>query len=741
MTHSAMPTSGKGGHHRQNNEDSPSTTRGSVPAQDLEPAVLAPVPGTPNPEQIEAFLEAINPDGDVLEVRIPKPRFGRGVQAGYFDNQDAAVSALAPISGRHAEGVYLTLNPVNPDLLGRADNRLANLRDTTRDADVVRRAHVLFDVDPQRPSGVSATDSQMGRALEVRDRLHSYLADNGWPEPLIIGRSGNGGALIYRVDLPNDEAATRLVKGVLESAASLFDTDDVKVDRSVYNAARITKVYGTVAAKGDHTASQPWRTAVMDACNGETEPVSTDLLAALASNARSTAPEPAVRSSAIRDVLAAKGITFREKDLGYALSLSLDRCLTSDAHSDGAAILEFPNGALSYTCRHDSCKGKRWSDVRALLGYTGASATPELSVDNVSDLITSGSRLLIEHFQDPRWAIDGLIPEGLSMLVARPKMGKSWLALDAVASIAVGRPVLGKTPTRGSTLYVALEDSKRRIQDRLAQVLSSDVKMTGEGFFDVDLSSLPDPRQLDVAVRWPRLDEGGLGLIDTWLTSHPDARLVVLDTWGRIKPRAGRGNAYDEDYAALAPVQALAIKHSVAILLVHHMRKMETDDPLDAINGSMGLAGALDAALILKRERSRADAHLYLTGRDIRDDGDIPLSWDVASARWSISGNAAEARLSTERADVLRVVREAGQLISGRSIAQILSRPEGTIRRLAAELVKSQHLANSGKGYTLGAAAGGTEQGEHPEQGEHIEHPEQMPNPGSPVPVAKGPRQ
>lgn len=333
-------------------------------------------------DALRAFWRALVRPGDVHEARAPKTR-GRwhGALSGYFNAGEAFVSALSHVTGDEAEAVYLTLNPVNPALLARAANRLKeNARETTSDADIVKRATLLIDFDPMRPSGISSTDAERDAALALRDIVRAYLTDEaGWPEPLAVTMSGNGAGLLYRVDLPNDGEATALVEHVLKALAHLFDSDAVKVDTANYNAARITKIIGTVAAKGDNTPERPWRRAKA-MFTPDAPPVSRETLERVSA----FAPEPEqhkTRASGdgagerrwdLRDLLTRAGIGWQERaKAGYTI-LQLDRCLTSQDHTDGAALFEFASGAVAYRCLHNRCGGRRWEDARAVLVPDGA---------------------------------------------------------------------------------------------------------------------------------------------------------------------------------------------------------------------------------------------------------------------------------------------------------------------------------------------------------------------------------
>jgi hypothetical protein len=222
-----------------------------------------PAPG-PDSALMRAAHQALFRPGDVVEIRIPNPRDRRfGVVSGYVDGEDAFVHLASQVDGSSAEAVYATLNPVNPALLARAANRLQrNAKTLTGDRDVVCYRNLLVDVDPVRPAGISATDAERDAALATTDAIVAFLREQAWPEAVVRGSSGNGGLLIYRLpDLPNTVETEALVKEVLGTLASLFDTDGVKIDTSVANPSRLVKVLGTVAAKGDHTRDRPWRRA------------------------------------------------------------------------------------------------------------------------------------------------------------------------------------------------------------------------------------------------------------------------------------------------------------------------------------------------------------------------------------------------------------------------------------------------------------------------------------------------
>jgi hypothetical protein len=182
--------------------------------------------------------------------------------SGYFDydHLDAMAAAAVKLSPC-AKGVYLVLNPIDPALIARAANRVRGVGKNdplTSDKDILRRNWVPIDTDAQRPAGISASDQEHEAAIDRAREIRNYLRGEGWPEP-ILADSGNGGHLLYRVDLRREDGG--IVERSLKALADRFDDDLVKVDQTVFNPARIWKVYGTLSRKGDNLAERPHRVA------------------------------------------------------------------------------------------------------------------------------------------------------------------------------------------------------------------------------------------------------------------------------------------------------------------------------------------------------------------------------------------------------------------------------------------------------------------------------------------------
>jgi AAA domain-containing protein/IclR-like helix-turn-helix domain-containing protein len=382
----------------------------------------------------------------------------------------------------------------------------------------------------------------------------------------------------------------------------------------------------------------------------------------------------------------------------------LSPCPWNPDHTNRAAyIVRFPSGAIAAGCHHNGCAGKDWHELRDAFepGWrdrrqaaswpgvdfgasgSGSAALPVAAPTKPVATITA-AELLTKRLPALRSAAPGILPEGLGILAGRPKIGKSWLGLDFAVAVAGGGKVLGKiSAEQGDVLYLALEDGERRLQSRLGALVDA------------------APAGLEFATAWSRLDEGGLELLDRWLGSHPNARLVMIDTLKRVRPRGRRdAGLYDQDYEALGPLADLAKKHGVCILVIHHTRKAGADDPLELVSGSFGLSGAVDSVLVLKRDRGRADAVLAIVDRD-QGDQELALEWDAGTFTWTLLGDAEDYRRSKERADIIELLRRASSPMQPKAIAEQLGRPRGAVRFLLHKMAASGEVRKGDDGYTV----------------------------------------
>ncbi|MDO8872294.1 MAG: hypothetical protein Q7V05_06140 [Methanoregula sp.] len=320
----------------------------------------------------EAIARIAGP-GQVVEVRALTDQY---THSGYFSDHDALVRSVEPLDADGSvHGIYVTLNEVNPALLSRRANRikmrLGKKDSTTSDADILRRRWLPIDIDPLRPSGVSSTDEEHGLALAKADEIARWIAGLGFPDP-VRADSGNGAHLLYCIDLPNDEAATALVKACLTTLDVLFSDERVNVDTANFNAARIWKLYGTVSRKGDNTPERPYRRSRILSAPAEMAVVSPeqlrDLVARLPTEQQAQQPTAAKgKGFDLSHWLSDHGVGMRsEKPYSGGTLYILDQCPFSSAHKDGAFAIQFGSGAIFAGCKHASCGGgtQRWRELR-----------------------------------------------------------------------------------------------------------------------------------------------------------------------------------------------------------------------------------------------------------------------------------------------------------------------------------------------------------------------------------------
>jgi hypothetical protein len=287
-------------------------------------------------------------------------------------------------------------------------------------------------------------------------------------------------------------------------------------------------------------------------------------------------------------------------------------------------------------------------------------------------------------FPEQRWAVPGLIAEGVTLVVGPPKIGKSWLGLNLACSVAQGGKALGSVDVdAGDVLYLALEDNGRRVQSRLQRIMGD----------------APWPERLTVETWCEPLSQGGTERIEEWLDGHPDARLVVVDVLTRVRGRnADRTtSAYVADYDAVAEVKAIADRRSVAFLVVHHVRKASSDDFVDAVSGTHGLAGAADAVMVLARSRGSAQATLKVTGRDI-EEGEYALDFAADIGTWQmLDGPASDYERSPERRAILEVLR-AEEGLGPKAIADTAQLSHDVVKHLVRKMVDAGDLDTDGTG-------------------------------------------
>lgn len=329
--------------------------------------------------------------------------------------------------------------------------------------------------------------------------------------------------------------------------------------------------------------------------------------------------------------------------------------------------------------------------------------TPDASVAAFQDFVgyddplladlRSGTWLDQQDFPTLRYHVPGLIPEGSTLLVGPPKIGKSWFVLSVALGIANGGHVLGRLQVDPRpVLYLALEDGHRRLQNRCRKLL--------EG------------AQIPRAFEYLTVIEPGrvVATIAAWLAAHSSHEpLVILDTLGKVMPPALLGeSSYQRDYRIGSELKRLADEvPGMALVVNHHDRKASAEDFVDAVSGTHGLAGAADTVVVLNRSRHESAAVLKVTGRDVAE-GEYALTF--GGALWQLGGGslveaaerAAEQRsmkgLSDRSADVIAYVNRHPQGVSPKQVAEALELDNHVAGTYLGRAVEAQRLIRPTRG-------------------------------------------
>lgn len=652
-------------------------------------------------DQIRRSLGLLHQPGAVFEIRalaVPSGRYVNTV-SGYFDDLDKATEAAIECDRAGAAGVYVTLNPCNPALLARANNRLVDRpKHATGDAEILRRQFLFVDIDPERPSGIAATDEEKQTALALAGEVEDLLRGQGWPYPQTAD-SGNGCYLLYLVELPNDTNTTELLKTfypALQTAIGDTDTDGPysKIDVQVFNAARLIRVGGTTNRKGDPTEDRPHRQCVYHDPIAEcpVDLVSVDLIRAFVEKYRpeETTSRPATRtithglripgatpSSNGSRLLVDQWLTdhdasfttktFSDGRTGYLLS----KCPFDESHGKNGEVFiaQNDNGKLSAQCMHNSCAGRGWQEFKAAIGepeghhfdpplrqrqetvkepsaYTPAQSETEpqltpLPIRSMRELIGQCPQL-----RPP--VIYGLLRQGETMnVISSSKKGKSWMVAELILSIVTGRQWLQRFDVvPGRVLLIDNELHDETLSYRIQKVADA---------LGIDQSEYDDEMDA-VTLRGQLTDIYGLG---PRLLDRLDAgtyRLIVLDALYRALPPDVSENSNADVMQLYNALDSYALRLKAGFVCIHHTSKGDQSNKsvTDVGAGAGSQSRAADTHLVL-RPHSEPDAVVLEAAlRSWPPVEPVALRWEWPL--WTVDVDLNPAALQSERA-----IRQAAQ--------------------------------------------------------------------------------
>lgn len=624
-------------------------------------------------------------------------------------------------------GVYVRANPVP-----------ANLNRQTKNGEVIKRRWVYLDIDPVKENGHEndpSTSAEKERCSRVTERLFVKLSDADWPAPIVTD-SGNGYALLYRIDLPNDTHWKAVLGRLMKVLSDEFTGPDGVVDRHVHNANRLIKLPGTWAKKGIESEGRPYRKCWIvsepanlcivppelikkiagvemvpqPSANGTQAPTSGFILRAGQSGkgayGRAALDRECARVSLARPP--ADGGEGRNNTLNRAaFSLAqlvaggeLERNEVENRLTLAAIAAGLDGPEIGSTIRSGMTAGMRSPRTAPPLPGTQPATgafekwQPPKETEQKSPVIYKLRELLTMELPEPKWAVPGLLSEGLTMLCGKPKLGKSWMALNLAMTIAAGGLALGKIRVQPAyVLYLALEDRLRRIQDRARKVMKG-------------LGSEANDR-LQFAVDWPRQDQLGVSFLAEWAQTitqmEQQPALIVVDVWAKFRaPTNSRGNAYEQDYNQLSEVKSMGDHFGTSVLAVHHTRKSVAEDVFDEVSGTQGIAGAADGTLILARSRGQTDGTLAMTGRDIEEQT-LAVSFDVNTFCWTSHGSAEEKVTGEIQKKIIAYLQARGTALFIADIAAHVERTPDQIRPILHRMFDKRIVSRVGNAWAYPA--------------------------------------
>lgn len=324
-----------------------------------------------NEKEIRKTIALMKPEGQLFEVRIIYSN--KAMYSGYFTNADDLMRAFDELRNFADCNIYMSLNSINAACYDRIQkNRFEkNAKATTSDHDVVGYDWLMIDLDPQRPSGTSATDEQIGKAKEQGNKIYQFMRNLGFSKPL-FANSGNGVHLLYRIRLKNSDENRKLIEMSLKTLNMLFASPEIDVDMGNFNQSRVCKLYGTTAQKGANSDARPHR---MSYIIGNPESIEVndikylqklcDLYPKEEKPQKYNNYQP--REFDLEEWLNKYGLRYRKGNYADGVKYILDCCPFDSNHKGkDACIFQSRTGAIGFHCFHNSCADKTWKDVRLL---------------------------------------------------------------------------------------------------------------------------------------------------------------------------------------------------------------------------------------------------------------------------------------------------------------------------------------------------------------------------------------
>ena len=610
-------------------------------------------------EQIRLWWSIFKSPDRLAEIRLLG---GKSSFSGYFKTADSLIVNIRYYLEKETDGRYTPLqaycifNDIDEALYGREQHeRFVNGAKTTKDDNILKRNFVLVDLDPERVSGVSASNEEFEYAHLKAVAVYRYLVGMGFSEPIICV-SGNGYHLYVPCDMPNDDAHHVLVNNFLKSLGNIFSDSHVGIDQSVGNAANLTKLMGTWAKKGSCTPDRPWRQSRFVKVPNEIKVNEDSLFQKIADLLPKEEPKPTPNRSRsfsnntpfdLRSWLNEHGIVYKEDKQGVNTRFTLEYCPWVDTHSDrkkwDSALFLDENGKITFNCQHSHCKGKTWQDVR-LFYEPDAYSKPAYQPQQYAPRQYAP--------QKPKYEIKDEIPE----------LGEKWLSMSSIKKVDLSalehvktgfteldRSIIGLYMSEVTILSGSNASGKSSWLNTLLlniinqgtkaalwsgelrpDVLKAWLQMTAAGKNNLRVSSYGDGKFFVPTNIGEKIDawmDGRFFLYNNeygakWEQIFHDMELLLkagvkvfaLDNLFSLDIDILEGDKNSKQRELILQIKEFAKKNQVHIILVAHPRKVTTFLRKNDISGSSDLQNAVDKIFIIHRVNNdffRAGAEFF----------------------------------------------------------------------------------------------------------------------------------
>ena len=591
-----------------------------------------------NEETIRRWWDIFVKDNGFTEVRI----LGRFQYSGYFDNVDSIIQAIKPYADMDDEQMYFVLNKIDSACFGRQQSGkiVKSPKITTNDNDIIRRCFVFVDFDPVRKSGTNASNEEFELAHKKAQDVFRFLREKGFSEPIIC-KSGNGLHLTYKVDFPNDEETTEIIKHFYEYLGSLFSDDKVDIDTKVFNLARLCKLYGTTAKKGANLQDRPWRMSEIIYVPKDLNITPIEKFKELADLLpKKEEPKPTAKTIRVGERfdlerwLVAHGIEYRKKQDGGSTKYEVKECPWKDTHSSNnpysSALFQDSEGKITYTCAHSHCKDKQWKDFR--LAYEPDAYTKIPAIQPIYQ-----PRSYVQ--PKPTYQIKDEIPE----------LGEKWMSMSSIKKVDIsqlehvktgftdldrniiglymsevtilsGSNASGKSSWLNTLLMNIIEQGTKVALwsgELRPDILKAWLQMVAAGKNNLRLSAYGDGKYYvpnNVADRIDSWMDGKFFLYNNeygakWQQIFNDMELLLkagvkvfaLDNLFSLDIDILDGDKNNKQRELILQIKEFAKKNQVHIILVAHPRKVTTFLRKNDISGSSDLQNAVDKIFIIHR--------------------------------------------------------------------------------------------------------------------------------------------